>query len=84
MALSRPPLKMMKIKFFHRCPLIVVFVVVIAASFGVSCSQSKQTQILSETEKIATEYPDSALAILESIDPSDLKADSLRAKILFL
>lgn len=84
MALSRPPLKMMKIKFFHRCPLIVVFVVVIAASFGVSCSQSKQTQILSETEKIATEYPDSALAILESIDPSDLKADSLRAKLYYL
>lgn len=63
---------------------MVVFVAFIAASIGVSCSHSKQTQILSETEKITTEYPDSALAILESIDPSDLKADSLKAKLYYL
>jgi len=37
-----------------------------------------------ETEKIATEYPDSALAILESIDPSDITADSLKAKLYYL
>lgn len=63
---------------------MVVFVAFIAASIGVSCSHSKQTQILSEAEKIATEYPDSALAVLKSIDPSDLKDDSLRANYITL
>lgn len=63
---------------------MVVFVAFIAASLGVSCSHSKQTQILSEAEKIATEYPDSALAILEQIDPSDITADSLKAKLYYL
>lgn len=56
-----------------------------ATTFGVSCSHSHQhTQIISEAERIANEYPDSALNILESIDPSDLKADSLKAKYHYL
>ena len=63
---------------------MVVFVAFIVASIGVSCSHSKQPQILSEVEKIATEYPDSALAILESIDSSDITADSLKAKLYYL
>lgn len=56
-----------------------------AASVCVSCTHSHQhTQIISEVERIADEYPDSALTILESIDPSDLKADSIKAKYHYL
>lgn len=45
-----------------------------------SCSRSGQhRQILSEAERIASAYPDSALLILEDIDPKDLEEDSLRA-----
>ena len=62
-----------------------MFVAFFATTFGVSCSHSHQhTQIISEAERIANEYPDSALNILESIDPSDLKADSLKAKYHYL
>ena len=56
-----------------------------ATTFGVSCTHSQQSaQIISEAERIADEYPDSALAILEAIDPSDLKVDSLKAKFYYL
>lgn len=56
-----------------------------ASSIGVSCSRSQRyTQIISNAERIADEYPDSALTILESIDPSELKADSLKAKFYYL
>lgn len=56
-----------------------------ATTFGVSCTHSQQSaQIISEAERIADEYPDSALTILESIDPSDLKTDSLKAKFHYL
>lgn len=52
---------------------------------GVSCSPSgQQAQILSEAEEIVCEYPDSALTILESIEPSDLKVDSLKVKYRYL
>lgn len=39
---------------------------------------------MSEAEKLMESNPDSALAILETIDPSDLKADSLTAKFHYL
>lgn len=56
-----------------------------ATTFGVSCTHSQQSaQIISEAERIANEYPDSALTFLESIDPSDLKTDSLKAKFHYL
>lgn len=52
---------------------------------AVSCSHSgQQAQILSEAEEIVCEYPDSALTILEAIDPSDFKGDSLKAKFYYL
>lgn len=52
---------------------------------AVSCSHSgQQAQILSEAEEIVCEYPDSALTILESIDVSDLKVDSLKVKYRYL
>ncbi len=47
----------------------------------VSCSRSaQQSNVLSEGERIVYAYPDSALLILEDIDPSDLKVDSLKAR----
>lgn len=52
-----------------------------AATFVVSCSPSHQyDQIISEAERIANEYPDSALALLEAIEPDELTHDSVRAK----
>lgn len=68
-------------KFRHRCPILLMLVMFFAANIVVSCTHSQQSaQIISDAERIADEYPDSALNILESIDPSDLKADSLKAK----
>lgn len=50
-----------------------------------SCSNSQQqSQILSEAEKLAYYYPDSALALLETIDPADLTQDSIKAKYYYV
>lgn len=57
-----------------------LWILVIMAVGMISCSRSEQhRQILSEAERIVSVYPDSALLILEELDPKDLKADSLRA-----
>ncbi|WP_289870880.1 LuxR C-terminal-related transcriptional regulator [uncultured Duncaniella sp.] len=46
----------------------------------VSCKRSTDhKQILAEAERIAYTLPDSALALVNDIEPSDLKEDSLRA-----
>lgn len=72
-------------KFRHRCPILLILVAFFATTFVVSCTHSQQSaQIISDAERIADEYPDSALNILESIDPYDLKADSLKAKYHYL
>ena len=69
----------------YRYPILLMLVAFFATTFGVSCTHSQQSaQIISEAERIADEYPDSALAILEAIDPSDLKVDSLKAKFYYL
>lgn len=76
---------MVTLKLLYRCPLLTVFIAFIVASSGVSCSHSRhKAQILSDVEILASEHPDSALAILEAIDPSDLKTDSLKAKLYYL
>lgn len=76
---------MVTLKLLYRCPLLTVFIAFIVASSGVSCSHSRhKAQILSDVEILASEHPDSALTILEAIDPSDLKADSLKAKLYYL
>ncbi len=72
-------------KLLYRCPILLILVAFFATTFGVSCTHSQQSaQIISDAERIADVYPDSALTILESIDPSDLKADSLKAKFHYL
>lgn len=75
----------MRINFFHIRFFPAVFVAIVAAGMGVSCSRTQQhAHILSKAEEIVCEFPDSASAILETIDPSDLKADSLKAQLFYL
>ncbi len=54
------------------------WILVLVAIGMISCSRSaQQRQLISEAERIVYSYPDSALYILEDIDPKDLKEDSL-------
>lgn len=58
----------------------LIWILILAAVGMVACSRSEQhNKILSEAERIVSTYPDSALLILETIDPSDLHEDSLKA-----
>ena len=58
----------------------LIWILILAAVGMISCSRSVQhSKILSEAERIVSTYPDSALLILEDIDPSDLHEDSLKA-----
>lgn len=57
-----------------------LWILMIFAVGIISCSRSAQRwKILSDAERIVYTYPDSAILMLEDIDPSDLKADSLKA-----
>ena len=60
---------------------VLLFIVILA-----SCSKSgvKRDKEISLAEQLMVSNPDSALAILETIDPSDLKVDSLKAKFHYL
>lgn len=72
MAANRPPF------YKHHLLILVAF---IAANIIVSCSRSQQqAQILSIAESLSYDYPDSALTILDEIEPSELTVDSLKAK----
>lgn len=63
---------------------IIYLLLVIVALASCSKSESRYDKEISQAERLMPGNPDSALAILESIDPSDLKVDSLRAKINYL
>lgn len=60
---------------------MLLFIVILA-----SCSKSgvRRDKEISLAEQLMESNPDSALAILEAIDPSDLKVDSLKAKFHYL
>lgn len=62
--------------------LYLLLVIVILAS----CSKSgvRRDKEISLAEQLMESNPDSALAILETIDPSDLKVDSLKARFHYL
>lgn len=64
-------------------PYILVFILVYVVS---SCSNSrtKFERDIDNAERVMQSNADSALAILETIDPSELKVDSLRAKYHYL
>ena len=54
------------------------WILVLVAIGMISCSRSaQQRQVISEAERIVYSYPDSALHLLEDIDPKDLKDDCL-------
>lgn len=60
---------------------VLLFIVILA-----SCSKSevRPDKEISLAEQLMESNPDSALAILEAIDPSDLKVDSLKARFHYL
>ena len=66
-------------------PILLMLVAFFPASFIVSCSHSQQhARIISDAERIAVEYPDSALTLLAGIDPIDLTQDSIKAKYYYV
>ncbi|MDE6006915.1 MAG: LuxR C-terminal-related transcriptional regulator [Muribaculaceae bacterium] len=72
-------------KRLYRNPLILILAAFIAISTGIACSHSRQySRNLSEAERIVDDYPDSALAILEFIDPVELTEDSLKAQYYYV
>lgn len=57
-----------------------LFIIIAAAVAGVSCSRTgEQARVLSAAEEIVETSPDSALALIDDIEPADINADSLRA-----
>lgn len=58
----------------------LVWILVLVAAGMISCSRSaRHRQIISAAEMVVSAYPDSALQMLENIDPADLDEDSLKA-----
>ena len=67
-----------------RQALIVMLVVIMSCVAACSDSASRQNKAIDEAERLMHVDTDSAIGILEDIDPSNLKADSLRAKYHYL
>ena len=63
---------------------IIYILLVIVALASCSKSGSRHDKEISQAELLMQSNPDSALAILEAIDPSDLKVDSLKARFHYL
>lgn len=65
--------------------LFYILLAVFAVGFA-SCSQSATVgrDTLDAAEKVMRTNPDSAMAMLDAIDPSEMKIDSLRAKYYYL
>ena len=58
-----------------------IFLIIITLTLiSVSCSHSERyRQILSDAERIVHTNPDSALTLINDIEPADIKTDSLKA-----
>ena len=67
-----------------RQALIVMLVVIMSCVAACSDSASRQNKAIDDAERLMHVDTDSAIGILEDIDPSNLKADSLRAKYHYL
>lgn len=64
----------------YRHLLLLMLVAIFTASVTLSCSGDRQqSRILSDAENLVFINPDSALALLNDIDITDMEADSLRA-----
>ena len=78
-------LNMITKKLLNICPRVVWMVAFLAAGLVAGCSHSREdARVIDEAEVIAAEFPDSALALLEAIDPSELSADSTKAKYFYV
>ena len=66
-------------------PLIYLVLIALLAIFA-SCSKSgsQYDNELSQAERLMENNPDSALAILEAIDPAELTVDSVKAKYYYV
>lgn len=65
----------------------LIYILPILVLLGIaSCSGpvSYYNNEIARAEKLLSVNPDSAFVILDAIDPSDLREDSLRAKFIFL
>ena len=71
----------------HRSFIMRKIIYLLSVIFALaSCSKSevRRDKEISQAESLIVSNPDSALAILEAIDPSDIKVDSIRAKFHYL
>ena len=66
----------------RRIPLFLIISLIIVLEC-ISCKKTYSEQI-SYAELITEQFPDSALSLLEQIDPTELKDDSTKAKYHFL
>lgn len=64
---------------------IYLFLITLVPVF-VSCSKSmsQYDKEISQAEKLMESYPDSALTLLEAIDPAELTVDSVKAKYYYV
>lgn len=60
----------------------MIFVIAIIVSCSVS--KSRHEEKIRQAENLMQSNPDSALSILETIDPSEIEADSFKAKLIYL
>lgn len=61
--------------------ILIAFVAVVASC---SMSDSRYDKDLNDAEKLMPSNAESALTILDAIEPSEVKTDSLRAKLIYL
>ncbi|WP_300805811.1 hypothetical protein, partial [uncultured Duncaniella sp.] len=64
----------------------MIWILILAAVGMVACSRSVSyyDDVMAHAETVVSEDPDSALSMLEVIDPSELSVDSLKAKYHYL
>lgn len=62
----------------------ILMVLLVFAIFSCSKSSSYHNKEISRSEQLMRNNPDSAISILETIDPTDIKEDSLKAKYHYL
>lgn len=67
-----------------RTLLILLLAFLLLAPASCSGPASKGADSIADAERLLPSDPDSAIAILESLDPSDLSADSLKARLHYL
>lgn len=76
--------KSVTVQFCNVMKNIWVFLVLIAGMFSCTRSQSHYNDIIDSAELVMSDNPDSALSMLDFIDPSELKVDSIKAKYYYV